>query len=86
MKLILLATLLFSLNAFSATTGINVESVEPGSAYAQWTLQKGDIIKQINHKEVTSLNDLMAHLGNPSAVKNLIVLRNNNEVEVKISK
>lgn len=86
MKLILLATLLFSLNVFSKTAGINVDSVEPGSAYSQWTLQKGDVIKQINHKEVTSLNDLMEHLGNPAAVKNLIVSRNNNEVEVKISK
>ncbi len=86
MKLILLATLLFSLNVFSNTAGINVESVEPGSAYSQWTLQKGDVIKQINHNEVATLNDLIAHMGNPSAVKNLTVLRNNKVVEVVISK
>lgn len=86
MKFILLVTLLFSLNAFSSTNGFKVDSVEPGSAYSQWTLQKGDVIQKINHKEVTSLNDLMAHMGNPSSVKNLTVLRNNKEVEVTISK
>ena len=84
MKLILLAALLFSLSAYS-NTGIKVESVEPGSAYSQWTLQKGDVIQKINHKEVASLNDLMEHMGNPSSIKNLTVLRNNKEVEVKLS-
>lgn len=86
MKLILSAALLLSLNAFANSTGVPVGKIEAGSAYSQWTLQEGDVIKKINNKEVASMNDLMAHMGNPKDVKNLTVLRKNKEIEVKISK
>jgi S1-C subfamily serine protease len=86
MKLFLLAALVFSLNAYSNNVGIKVDSVEPGSTYAQWTLQKGDVIQKINNKELVSLNDLMTHMGTPSSVKSITVLRNKKEVEIKLSK
>jgi S1-C subfamily serine protease len=61
-------------------------SVEPGSMYSKWNLQSGDVVQKINDKEVNSLNDLMAYMGNPSSVKNIKVLRNNEEVDLKITK
>jgi len=49
-------------------------------------LQSGDVVQKINDKEVNSLNDLMAYMGNPLSVKNIKVLRNNEEVDLKIAK
>lgn len=86
MKLLLLVTLLFSFNVYSKSTGLKMTSVEPGSMYSQWNLQSGDVVQKINNKEINSLNDLMAYMGNPSSVKNIKVLRNNEEVDLNITK
>ena len=83
MKLITLAALLFSMNVFSNPAGIPIDSVDPDSAYAQWSLKKGDVIKKINNKEVTSINEFREQVKNPSTVKTLTILRNNKEMEIK---
>lgn len=85
MKLFAIAALLLSLNAFSATSGMKVEEVTPGSAYSQWKLQVGDVIQKINNKEVSSLNDLMKYMGEPKTVKTLNVLRDNKLMELKLN-
>ncbi len=79
MKFLLLVTLLISLNVYSKTAGFKLASVEPGSNLSQLNLQSGDIIQKINNKEINSLNDLMAYMGNPKSVKNIKILRNNKE-------
>lgn len=86
MKLLLLVTLLFSFNVHSKSTGFKMTSVEPGSMYSKWNLQSGDVVQKINDKEINSLNDLMVYMGNPSSVKNIKVLRHNEEVDLKITK
>ncbi len=84
MKKVLLAALLFSLNAYSIDSGFKIASVEPGSTYSQWKLQNGDVIQKINNKEISSLNDLMTYMSNPTTVKNIKVLRNNKEIDFKL--
>jgi S1-C subfamily serine protease len=84
MKLLLLATFLFSFNVFSKTSGFKVTELVPGSVYSQWSLESGDVIQKINNQDVTTLNDLMKYMGNPSSVKSLKVLRDNNEIDIKI--
>jgi S1-C subfamily serine protease len=79
MKFLLLVTLLISLNVYSKTAGFKIASVEPGSSLSQLNLQSGDIIQKINNKEINSLNDLMAYMGNPKTVKKIKFLRNNKE-------
>lgn len=85
MKLLLLVTLLLSFNVYSKSNGFKMTNVEPGSMYSKWNLQSGDIVQKINDKEVNSLNDLMTYMGNPSSVKKIKVLRNNEEVDLKIT-
>ena len=84
MKLLLIATFLFSLSVHSKTNGFKMTSVEPGSVYSQWSIQSGDVIQKVNNQEINSLNDLMKYMGNPSSVKTLKVLRNNEEVDIKL--
>ena len=86
MKLLLLIALLFSFSVYSMATGFKMASVEPGSMYSDWHLQSGDVIQKINNKEINSLNDFMKHAGNPDSVKTIKVLRNNQEVNLKITK
>ncbi|MBY0414966.1 MAG: PDZ domain-containing protein [Bdellovibrionales bacterium] len=83
MKRLIAVTLLLSLNAFASTTGFKITSVEPGSTYSTWELKEGDTIQKINNKDVASLNDLMGYLGNPTTVKILTVIRDNQEVIIK---
>lgn len=84
MKLLLIATFLFSLSVYSKTNGFKMTSVEPGSVYSQWNIQSGDVIQKVNNQDINSLNDLMTYMGNPSSVKTLKVLRNNKEVDIKL--
>lgn len=83
MKLLLLVTLLISLNVYSKTAGFKIASVEPGSSLSQLNLQDGDVIQKINNKDISSLNDLMAYMGNPKLVKSIKILRNNKEEDFK---
>ena len=74
MKFLLLATMMLSLNAFSKTPGFKMTEVTPGSVYSKWNIESGDIVQRINNQEVSSLNDLMKYMGEPSSVKSLRVL------------
>ena len=45
------------------TTGVVVVNVEPGSKGAEAGVQMGDIIKEINHKVIKTVNDYKAAIG-----------------------
>ncbi len=51
------AAMMSQLNLPSKTTGVVINQVEPGSAAEQAGLQRGDVIQEINHEPVKSLED-----------------------------
>ena len=59
----------------AGTSGALVAAVEPGSAAAAKGLQRGDVITQVNQREVGSVNDALAALGEAQASNENALLR-----------
>ena len=51
------AAMMSQLNIPSKTTGVVVNSVETGSAAESAGLQRGDVIQEVNHEVIKSLED-----------------------------
>jgi len=72
---------------YTGDTGVIIASIEPGSPAAKIGLQRGDLIKEINRKQIESLADYqkaMASIGKDDSLL-LLVRRGNNTYYVVVN-
>jgi len=73
----------------SPTDGVLVERIEPGSKGAEAGVQAGDVIKEINHQAIKSVNDYatqMSKLNKNEVVQMFIWRKSDGFVVVKLTK
>jgi len=73
----------FASSSTSATRGIEVTSVEPDSPAAQWGLRGGDVIAQVNRREVRTLEQL-AEIAAVNSILFLLVQRGDRAIMLQI--
>ena len=73
----------FASSSISATRGIEVTSVEPDSPAAQWGLRGGDVIAQVNRREVRTLEQL-AEIAAVNSILFLLVQRGDRAIMLQI--
>jgi len=73
----------FASSSTSASTGIEVTSVEPGSAAAQRGLRAGDVITAVNRQRVSNLQQL-TEIASQSRILFLLVQRGNRALMLQI--
>ena len=73
----------FASSSISATRGIEVTSVEPDSPAAQWGLRGGDVIAQVNRREVRTLPQL-AEIAAVNSILFLLVQRGDRAIMLQI--
>jgi S1-C subfamily serine protease len=73
----------FAEDSVSASSGIEVIEVEPGSAAAQRDLRAGDVIMQVNRRPVQTLRQLQ-QIAEENQILFLLVQRGNRELMLQI--
>jgi len=73
----------FASSSTSATRGIEVTSVEPDSPAAQWGLRGGDVIAQVNRREVRTLEQL-TEIAAVNSILFLLVQRGDRAIMLQI--
>jgi len=73
----------FASSSTSATRGIEVTSVEPDSPAAQWGLRAGDVIAQVNRRDVRTLPQL-AEIAAVNSILFLLVQRGDRAIMLQI--
>ncbi len=73
----------FASSSTSATRGIEVTSVEPDSPAARWGLRAGDVIAQVNRREVRTLPQL-AEIAAVNSILFLLVQRGDRAIMLQI--
>ncbi len=68
------------------TKGVVVSDVQPGSAVAEAGLRRGDVIQQVNHKPVTSVNEFQSTLGQGGQTLLLLINRGGSTLYVAIER
>ena len=73
----------FASSSTSATRGVEVTSVEPDSPAAQWGLRGGDVIAQVNRREVRTLEQL-TEIAAANSILFLLVQRGDRAIMLQI--
>lgn len=62
-----------------------INEIEPGSFHSKIGLMKGDRIKKINGKDITSMSDLMLYMADPETVNSAIIVREKEEMKLSFN-
>lgn len=69
---------------FASDLGFEITDIQQNSFYSKVQLKKGDVLKKINDKSISGMNEVMEFMGNPNSVKSILVIRDGKEKTINL--